>query len=120
MLVIASMILSKKVLPKIGKLVSEYGKGGSWGTMIGSLIGLVATIAVANTDVSTALMIVMLIVAFVVLPYTFAFLFELIAKKSAVVALHAASGALVAFLVGTMLKLGVCAYSIYVVIANPQ
>lgn len=117
-MVIASKILSKKLLPKIGQLVAEYGKGGSWGAMVGSLIGLITTLVVGNTPVSTAIMIIVLIVSFIVLPYVFALLFEFIAKKSFPLAAQAAGGALVAFLAGTMLKLGVCAYAVYAVIAN--
>ena len=45
-------------------------------------------------------------------------LFELISRKSAQAAVQAAGGALVTFLVGTMLKLAVCALAIYTILAN--
>lgn len=114
-LVIVSMVVSKKYAPKIGSLVAPFGKGGSWGTTIGSLIGLCVIAATIGEDATMA--IIGFVVAFVVLPYFFAFLFELIAKKSAATAVQAATGAYVTFLVTTMLKLAVCAYSIYALIA---
>lgn len=118
LMVVASMVLSKKFLPKVGKLVAEYGKAGSWGTMFGSLFGLAITLAITANEASTAVVVIMLIVSFLLLPYVLAFLLELIVRKSAPAALNAAGGALVAFLVGTMLKLAVCATAIYSVTNN--
>jgi uncharacterized protein YqgC (DUF456 family) len=67
---------------------------------------------------STTVMIIAIVSAILILPYTFAFLFELISRKSAQAAVQAAGGALVTFLVGTMLKLAVCALAIYTILAN--
>lgn len=111
--VILSMILSKKLLPKVGALVAEYGKSGSWGATIGSILGIFTIIAVANEDVSNATLIIVIALAFLLLPYVFAALFEMIARKSFAGGAQAGAGALVAFLCGTMLKLAVCCYSIY-------
>ncbi|MBO5250081.1 MAG: DUF456 family protein [Muribaculaceae bacterium] len=115
LLVIVSMVVNKKYAPKLGALVAPFGKGGSWGTTLGSLIGLCLIAALANGG--TTMAIISIVCAFGVLPYFFAFLFELIAKKSAATAAQAATGAYVTFLVTTMLKLAVCAYSIYALIA---
>lgn len=111
--VLLSMYLSKKILPKVGALVAEYGKGGSWGATIGSLIGIFIVLGVASEDVSNFALIMAIIGAFIVLPYIFASLFEMIARKSFTGGFQAGAGALVAFLCGTMLKLAVCCYSIY-------
>lgn len=115
LMVVASMILNKRVVPLVAKKVAEYGKAGSWGTTIGSIIGIIVLGAV-GVD-SAALAISMIILAFLVLPYVFAFLLEFVARKTAGAGARAAGGALVAFLAGTMLKLAVCVASVYVLIA---
>lgn len=117
LLVIASMVVSKKLLPKVGKLVAAFGKAGSWGTTVGSLVGLMLFAACVE-DGDAGLVVVMMILAFIVLPYVFAFLFELVARRSAKDGLQAAVGALVTFAAGTVLKLAVCIYVIYAVITN--
>jgi uncharacterized protein YqgC (DUF456 family) len=114
-LVVVSMVASKKLVPKIGKMVSDFGKAGSWGTTIGSLVGM---LLMAVGSGSTIVLVIAIVSALLILPYVFAFLFELIVRKSVQAAAQAAGGALVAFLVGTMLKLAVCALAIYTVIAN--
>lgn len=111
-LVVASMIVSSKFLPKIGAMVSPFGKAGSWGTTIGSLFGLIG-IGVAGSMNP----IVTLILSFIVLPYGFAFLFELISQKSAGAALKSAGGAYATFFVGTVLKLVVCYLSLRILFA---
>lgn len=70
-------------------------------------------LGVASEDVSNFALIMAIIGAFIVLPYIFASLFEMIARKSFTGGFQAGAGALVAFLCGTMLKLAVCCYSIY-------
>ena len=64
-LAIASMIISK-LLVKLVKKLQEYSKRASWGTTIGSIIGLLLVWSSASSD-SKALLITMLIVVFVVL-----------------------------------------------------
>lgn len=105
-LVIASMIVSKKLLPKLGEKVHPFGKGGSWGTTVGSIIGLL--ILAGSSNASAVGMIICFVLAFFGLPYIFAFVFEFISNKNASVALKAAGGALVTFLASTVLKLVVC------------
>ncbi len=116
-LVVASMVVSKKLVPKVGNLVAEFGKAGAWGTTVGSLVGLMF-FAIVCEDASVGIIIFSIILSLLLLPYLFAFLFELIVRKSAQEALQAAGGALVAFLIGTMLKLAVCVYTVYAVITN--
>lgn len=111
-LVVVSMIVSAKFLPKLGAMVSPFGKAGSWGTTIGSLFGLIGIgVAGSMSPVAT------LILSFVAFPYGFAFLFEFISKKSAGVALKSAGGAYITFLVGTVLKLTVCYLSLRILFA---
>ncbi|MBR5899149.1 MAG: DUF456 family protein [Muribaculaceae bacterium] len=114
-LVVVSMVVSKKLVPKIGKMVADFGKAGSWGTTIGSLVGLMIMLGGSG---NTTVLIIAIVSALLILPYVFAFLFELISRKSVQAAAQAAGGALVAFLVGTMLKLAVCALAIYTVVTN--
>lgn len=111
-LVVASMIVSSKVLPKLGSKIHPFGKAGSWGTTIGSLLGIIGVgVAGSMSPVVT------LILSFIALPYGFAFLFELISQKSAGTAIKAAGGAYVTFLVGTVLKLVVCYLSLRILFA---
>lgn len=111
-LVIVSMIVSSKFLPKLGEKVHPFGKAGSWGTTLGSIVGLLSTVS-SSADSP----IFGLVLAFVILPYGVAFLFELISQKSAGTALKAAGGAYVTFLVGTVLKLVVCYLSLRILFA---
>ena len=100
--VIASMWLSKNIVPKIGAKVAQYGKGGTWGTVIGSLIGFIILL---NGSGSTAMLIIALVLSFVVLPFAGAVLGELIARKDFGAALKAGQGAYVVYLCDTVLKL---------------
>lgn len=110
---IASMIASK-MLVKLAKKMQEYSKRATWGTTIGSIIGLLLVWGTSSAD-STALMITMLIVGFIVLPFVLAFLLELTNKQGAPMALKCATSATCAYLSDTLLKLAVFVYAIYVI-----
>ena len=112
-LAVASIIASK-MLVKLVKKLHDYSKRATWGTTIGSILGLVLLWVTTESD-STALMILMLVVGFIVLPYTLAFLFELTNKQGAAMALKCAASATGAYLSDTMLKLAVFVYAIYVI-----
>jgi len=112
-LAIVSMIVSK-VLVKLVKKLHEFSKRATWGTTIGSIIGLGLLYSSTSSD-SVALMICMAILAFVIIPYTLAFLLELTNKQGAVVAVKSAGAATGAFLADTCLKLVVFVYAIYVI-----
>ncbi|MGN0033198.1 MAG: DUF456 family protein [Candidatus Limimorpha sp.] len=73
-LVIASMIVSK-LLVKVVKRLHEYSKRATWGTVIGSLIGVAAFAAGGDVD-SIVPVILIALLAFVLLPFVFAFVFE--------------------------------------------
>ena len=55
-LVVASMVVSKKLVPKVGNLVAEFGKAGAWGTTVGSLVGLMF-FAIVCEDASVGIII---------------------------------------------------------------
>jgi len=112
-LAIASMIVSK-LLVKMVKKLQEYSKRATWGTTIGSIIGLLLVYGATSSD-SKALLITMLIVGFIVLPFVLAFLLELTNKQGALMALKCATSATCAYLSDTLLKLAVFVYAIYVI-----
>lgn len=112
-LAIASMIVSK-LLVKLVKKLQEYSKRATWGTTIGSIVGLLLVYGATSSD-SNALLITMLIVGFIVLPFVLAFLLELTNKQGAVMALKCATSATCAYLSDTLLKLAVFVYAIYVI-----
>ena len=112
-LAVASMIVSK-LLVKLVKKLQEYSKRATWGTTIGSLVGLLLVWGSASAD-SNALLVTMLIVGFVVLPFMLAFLLELTNKQGAAMALKCATSATCAYLSDTLLKLAVFVYAIYVI-----
>lgn len=99
-LVIISMIINAKLVPSLVAKLHPYGKGGSWGAFLGSLIGLIVMMS-ADVIVGAIIM--------VALPYMFAWLFELISTKSVKECSKRALSALVVFLVSTVIKLAVVA-----------
>jgi uncharacterized protein YqgC (DUF456 family) len=111
-LLVVGKIVDKKFLPKVATSVAEYGKAGTWGTTIGTFLGLLILAASASDSYSTVVTILMFLLPFVVLPYLFAFIFEMISRKSPAEGAKAACGAYVAYLVGSMLKCVVCLYSV--------
>ena len=108
-LAIASMIVSK-LLVKLVKKLQEYSKRATWGTTIGSIVGLLLVWGAASSE-SNALLVTMLIVGFIVLPFVLAFLLELTNKQGAVMALKCATSATCAYLSDTLLKLAVFVYA---------
>ena len=112
-LAVASMIASK-LLVKLVKKLQEYSKRATWGTTIGSIIGLLLVwgAAAANDD---AMLVVMLIIGFIVLPFVLAFLLELTNKQGALMAVKCATSATCAYLADTFLKLAVFVYAIDVI-----
>ena len=112
-LAIASMVASK-VLVKLVKKLHKYSKRATWGTIIGSIIGLCILVGVKGID-STALVILIAVVALVLVPFVLAFLLELTNKQGAVCALKSAGSATAAYLADTCLKLAVFIYAVYAI-----
>lgn len=100
-LVVISMIINAKLVPSLVAKLHPYGKGGSWGAFLGSLIGLIVMMSSESVVAGVIIM--------VALPYVFAWLFELISTKSIKECSKRAASALVVFLVSTVIKLAVVA-----------
>ena len=106
-------IFASKFMTRIAKAkLHQYSKGASVATTVGSLIGMITMLAVAN-DISVVGMIITIIIGFIVLPYLLAFLVELIKQKSGALALKSAGSATAVYLADTMLKLLILYLSIY-------
>ena len=99
-LVIASIIINKKVAPKVAAKVHEFGKAGRIGTTIGSILSILL-IAVGINEIVA-------IILFLVFPYLFAFLFEFIAKKDAAEGAKRGAGAYTLFALSTLINLAIC------------
>lgn len=113
--VVLSMILTH-FSPKLTKKIAKFGKAGTWGSIVGSLLGL-AVLATASEDFMDGFfpVLLMLVVAFAVIPFALSYLFEFAARKDAKGALMPAVAAYVTFLSDMLIKLAVCVYCVYAV-----
>lgn len=111
-LAIGSMYLSKVVKSATNK-VQEFSKRASWGTTIGSIIGLCTISSAADSD-SIASFILMAVLGLVIIPFVFAYLFEITNKEGNGTVMKRATAATTVYLVDTLLTLIVFAYAIYV------
>ena len=122
MVICAVVIVLAKILerylPKVASCIHEVSKTGKWGCIIGSLIGLLVISRVPTDE--TYLMILWLIVCFGIIPFGITFLFEIMKKQPMHGTLMATTATYLTFLMGTVLKLGVCIYCIYAIIENLQ
>lgn len=109
-LVVASIIVNKTVAPKLAAKVHEYGKAGKRGTLVGSILSLLCIMAELDE--------IVLIILFFVLPYLFAFIFELIAQKNAQEGAMRALGAYTHFVTTTLFNLAISAFCAFVVITG--
>lgn len=115
-LVVASMVVNK-MAPRWAKNIAEYGKGGQWGTTVGSLIALFLSFAYATIE-SHALAYVLIILTLIILPFFFAWLFEFISQKEMVPALQSAGAATVVYVATTFVKLFTVIYAVVLVFSN--
>ena len=83
--------------PIIGSKYSGGSKWGSWGCLIGSIVGIVFFSPWG----------------IIIGPFGGAFIGELLGDKSAKEALKSGIGALIGFLVGTVFKVAVCGYFVW-------
>lgn len=100
--VVASFIFTKKSAPKIAEKVHAFGKAGRIGTTVGSIISILCLASDVNPVVG--------IILLLVLPFVFAFLFELIASKSVAEGAKRAAGAYTLFSVSTLINLAICIF----------
>lgn len=110
-LVIAGKVVSV-LFAKIVQKLHEYSKRGNTGIVIGSIIGLAIFAASGGVEAPIAVVFIA-VIAFVLIPFLFSFVFELSNKNGAKVALKSATSATVAYLGDTFFKLVVFGYSIY-------
>lgn len=101
-IVLASIIINKKIAPKLAGKVHEFGKPGKWGTIVGSIVSLFFMASVSNG--------IFAIVIFLTFPYLFAFIFELISRKDAFDSLKRAAGAYTLFAATTFVNVAICAF----------
>lgn len=100
-------------VPKVAGMISEYGKVGKWGCVIGSMIGVLGVWPTVNSADSNFTIIFTVFIALVVLPYIFAYIGESVSRKSLTVSFRPALAAFASYLIGTFLKLAVTIYCIY-------
>lgn len=117
-MLIASYIAEKKLIPYIAEKISKFGGAAKWGAIIGSIIGLFSLYAITQAMDSDFGAIIAFIVSFGIIPFGCSLLFETISTKSVALALKPATAAYVSFVMGLVLKLLVCCYSVYVIITN--
>ena len=113
--VVLSMVLNR-FLPKITARIHEFGKAGKWGSVIGSVIGVIVLLWGGSEVDSLGAVIAFILLGLGVIPFAFCYLFELISRKNVQAALMPATAAYVTFLCGTLIKLTVCIYCVYAVI----
>ena len=112
---IVAMIVSKK-LTKVAKAkLHPYSKGASFATTIASILALL--ILVGTKDSSVGVVIAVFVIGFIVLPYAFAYLVEIIKQKNNSLALKSAGSATVVYLSDTMLKLFILGLSFFLMFA---
>lgn len=120
-LLIALWAATKYFIPTITTKISEFGKGGKWGATIGSILGLLVILSFNyHFDLGPVGIVFTYILAFFILPFGLALLFETNSRKSLEAALKPATAAYLTYLLGLMLKLAICVYCIYVIITNGQ
>lgn len=117
-LAILSIVLSK-VLVKGSHKIKEFSKKAGWGTTVGSLLGLfILAGAGASKNESGAMILLIFVLGLVVMPFIFAFLFELSEKKGVPETLKCALSATSVYLFDTFLKLVVFGYAVYAMFAS--
>lgn len=117
-LTVASMVVTK-MAPKWAKTIATYGKGGTWGTIVGSILALLLSVAFATIESeSEALAYVLIVLSFIILPFLFAWIFELISQKKMVPALQSAGAATVVYISTSFIKLITVVYAVVLVFFN--
>lgn len=115
-LLVLTHIANKKWIPKIVEEISEIGKPGKWGCIVGSIIGL--CIMLGFHSAKTGVLIAMGIVGLVIIPFGLALLFEFMSRKNFQAAVRPAAAAFSAYFLSMILKLIVCVYALIIIIDN--
>jgi uncharacterized protein YqgC (DUF456 family) len=114
LIVVLSIILNK-ILPKLVKKLATYGKGGTWGTIIGSIFTLFIVWAMVYAELDETVFLSTAAALFLILPFIFATVFELISKKDFKLAAMSGLAATVTFVCSTLVKLLAVIYSLYAI-----
>ena len=69
-------------MPRITRLISDYGKAGKWGCIIGSLIGVLVIWPMINYTEAISSKVLILVTGLVVLPFLLAYIGESVARRS--------------------------------------
>lgn len=108
-LAILAIILSKLMTKLAKSKLQDYSKGASRATTWACILGLIILLAGARDGG----LIFFLILGFVILPYAFAFLVELIKQKKANLALKSAGSCFLVYVADTMMKIVTLYVSVY-------
>ena len=100
----------------IAKEISEIGKPGKWGCIVGSVIGL--CILAGAHSASTGVIIALAVLGLVVIPFGLALLFEFMSRKDINASLKPAAAAFLSYFLSMILKLVVCVYALIIIIDN--
>lgn len=106
-----------RYIPTIVSHIHEIGKAGKWGSIIGSIGGLMV-IASAQAELNVTSGILIFGTSFILLPFGFSFLFELISKKDLKEAFLTGLASYVSYLLGALLNLAICCYGVYAAFTN--
>lgn len=69
-------------VPRITRLISDYGKAGKWGCIIGSLIGVLVIWPMINYTEVISSKVLILVTGLVLLPFLLAYIGESVARRS--------------------------------------
>lgn len=111
-LAIGSIFASRMLVAAVKKAY-EFSKRASWGTTIGSIFSLLVVFPLAGEFKSAYLIWIILLVGLTVVPFIFAFVFELTNKNGSEASLKAATAATAAYAADTLIKLIVFVYAVY-------
>ncbi|MDD5871428.1 MAG: DUF456 family protein [Bacteroidales bacterium] len=114
-LAIAAMIASKMITKVAKAKLHPYSKGASFATTIASILALLILVGVKDSSAGTV--VAVFLIGFIVLPFVFAYLVEIIKQKNNGLALKSAGSATAVYLSDTMLKLFILGLSFYLMFA---
>lgn len=116
-LLVALSVVLNRMIPKWSESIAKFGKGGTWGTIVGSILTL--CMAPAILDIKPAgLAISIFLISFVVLPFIFATVFEFAKQKNFIEAARSGGGATLVFVCTSCVKLIAVFYAVYLMIFN--
>lgn len=115
-LVIIAMIVTRYA-PKLAKKISDYDKYGTWGTIVGSLLGLLLSVSFAQME-SAAMAGVLVVLTMLIVPFIFALIFEFVKQKNFQTALSSAVAATVVYAFTAFIKLLTVVYAFKLVFTN--